>query len=149
MYRSEKGFTFIELWVVVAIIALLAAVAIPAYTDYMKHSKVAEVFMLTVSVKKAISDYYAYHGRFPANNLAAGVLPPEQPIGNYVSRVDVVNGDILVTFGPQNGEGMAGQTLKFRPEVKENALTGTVIWHCGGDEKTTLAREYLPYRCKR
>jgi len=150
MYRSEKGFTVIELGVVVAIIGMLAAVAIPAYTDYMKHSKVAEAFMLTVSVKKAINDYYAYHGRFPANNLAAGVAPAEQLIGNYVSRVDVVNGDILVTFGPQNGEGMAGRTLNFRPEVKENALTGTVIWHyCGGDEKTTLARKYLPYRCKR
>jgi type IV pilus assembly protein PilA len=148
MYRSEKGFTFIELMTVIAIIGILAAVAIPAYTDYLERSKVVEGFMLTVNVKKAINDYYAYHGRFPANNQAASVHPPEQIIGNYVSRVDVVNGEILVTFGHKSGEQIAGQQLNFKPEVKENALTGTVIWHCGGDEKTTLADKYLPSNCK-
>jgi len=148
MYRSEKGFTLIELMIVVAVIGILAAVAMPAYTDYLKRSQTAEGFMLTVSVKKAINDYYAYHGRFPANNQAASVPPAEQIIGNYVSRVDVVNGNILVAFGHHSGEGIAGQTLSFQPEVKDNALTGTVIWHCGGDEKTTLAREYLPSNCR-
>ncbi len=149
MYQSEKGFTFIEITTVVAIIGILAAVAIPAYTDYLKRSRTAEGFMLTVNVKKSISDYYAYHGRFPANNQAAGAPPPEQIIGNYVSRVDVINGNILVAFRHHNGDGMAGQTLSFQPEVKENALIGTVIWHCGGDEKTTLAAEYLPSNCRK
>ena len=75
--------------------------------------------MLTVSVKKSISDYYAYHGRLPANNQAAGAPPPEQLIGNYVSRVDVINGNILVAFRKVSGdEGIARQTLSWAHSQK-------------------------------
>ena len=135
---NSKGFVFLELIVTVIIVGILAAVAIPAYTDYIVRSQVAESVSLTLTVKKAIGDYYAYHGRFPANNQAAGVS--EQISGNYVSRVDVINGVIQVTFGHRSSEEIAGQTLSFQPVVTGHSLVGIVKWTCS----YTMGDGYLP-----
>jgi type IV pilus assembly protein PilA len=139
-----KGFTLIEIMIVAAIISILTAVAIPAYSDYLKRSQIVEGFLVTLTVKKAIGDYYAYHGRFPANNQAAGVLPPERIIGDYVSRVDVINGDIRVTFGHRGGADFAGKRLKFWPQV-HNSRIGTLIWQCDG---TRIDPKFLPSNCR-
>ena len=139
---NSKGFVFIDIMLTVIVIGILAAVAIPAYSDYITKSKVAESSLLTITVKKAISDYYAYHGRFPANNQAAGVS--EQISGNYVSRVEVINGVIQVTFGHKIPEKMAGHTLRLQPIVNGNSLVGVVNWICSG----TIESKYLPSSCK-
>ncbi len=65
--RKSYGFTLIELMFVIAIIGILAAIAIPQYTDYMKRAKVSEAFILSTTITKAVTHYYAYHGRFPKN----------------------------------------------------------------------------------
>lgn len=140
---DSKGFVFFDLMLTVSIIGILAAVAIPAYSDYFTKSQVAESSLLVVTVKKAVGDYYAYHGRFPANNQAAGVA--EQIRGHYVSRVEVINGAIEVSFGDRSEANIVGQTLRLQPVVKEKSWVGIVNWTCSG----TLDNKYLPKFCKK
>jgi len=140
---DNKGFVLFDLMLTVAIIAILAAVAIPAYSDYMTKSQVAESSLLAVTVKIAVGDYYAYHGRFPANNQAAGVA--EQIMGHYVSGVEVNNGVIEVSFGERSHAKIAGHTLRLQPVVKENAWVGIVNWTCS----STLENKYLPKFCRK
>jgi len=138
----SKGFVFFDLILTVLIISLLAAVAIPAYNDYLTKSQSSEMSLLTITVKKAVSDYYAYHGRFPANNQAAGVS--QQISGNYVSSVNIINGMIQVTFGHRSHEGFAGHTLHLQPIVKDNSPL-VVNWTCS----SSVEDKYLPKHCKK
>ncbi|MEK8020828.1 MAG: pilin [Candidatus Parabeggiatoa sp.] len=141
---DNKGFVLFDLMLTVTVIAMLAAVAIPAYSDYMTKSQVAESSLLAVTVKIAVGDYYAYHGRFPANNQAAGVA--EQIMGHYVSGVEVINGVIEVTFGDRSEAQIAGHTLRLQPVVKENSWVGIVNWTCS----STLEKKYfLPKFCRK
>ncbi len=140
---DNKGFVFFDLIVTVSVIGMFTAVAIPAYNDYSIKSQVAESSLLVVTVKIAVGDYYAYHGRFPANNQAAGVA--EQIMGHYVSRVEVNNGVIEVTFGHRSHAKIAGHTLRLQPVVKENAWVGIVNWTCS----STLEKKYLPKFCRK
>ena len=148
MRNHEQGFTFIELMTVATLIAVLAAVAIPAYTDYIVRSHTAEGMLLTINVKRAIGDYYAHHGKFPKDNKQARISPPEQLMGNVVSRVEVSDGNILVTFGSHSNQGIAGKTLSFRPQVNNQSPLGSIVWQCGKEEKTTVEKKYLSSSCK-
>jgi type IV pilus assembly protein PilA len=158
MPTKNHGFTLIELMIVVAIIGILAAVAIPAYTDYLKRAKVSEAFILASSLTITIVDYYAYHGKLPQSNEAAELPKPENLGGQYVESMQIENGAIHVTF--QEGVSDNGSKLTLRPAIvitypPTNALT----WVCGyakavkgmtliGDNKTDLAPEYLPSNCQ-
>jgi type IV pilus assembly protein PilA len=148
MRNHEQGFTFIELMTVVALIGFFAAVAVPAYTDYVLRSQTVEGMLLTINVKRAIGDYYAYHGKFPKDNKQARISPPEQLMGNVVSRVEVSDGNILVTFGSHSNQEIAGKTLSFRPQVNNQSPLGSIVWQCGKDEKTTVEKKYLSSSCK-
>lgn len=148
MRNHEQGFTFIELMTVATLIAVLAAVAIPAYTDYIVRSHTVEGMLLTINVKRAIGDYYAYHGKFPKDNKQARISSPEQLMGNDVSRMEVSDGNILVTFGSHSNQEIAGKTLSFRPQVNNQSPLGSIVWQCGKDEKTTVEKKYLPSSCK-
>jgi len=158
MQTKNQGFTLIELMLVVAIIGILAAVAIPAYTDYMRRAKVSEAFMLASSLTKTIGDYYAYHGKLPKDNHVVGLPEPQALGGQYVAALQIENGAIHVDF--QNAlrdNEMAMLTL--RPAIvnaypPNNALT----WVCGyaeavegmtliGDNKTDIDPKYLPKAC--
>jgi len=141
----QKGFTFIELMVVVLIIIELAAVAIPAYTDYLLRSKVSEAMLLSITVKQAIIDYYAYHGKFPANNQAAGILEPEFLQGNYVSKIEVIEGVIHITLGNHAGFSLTGLIFTLRPEVVAD-YPSRILWSCS--EQSEISGRYLPASCK-
>jgi type IV pilus assembly protein PilA len=147
MKKIQQGFTLIELMIVVAIIGILAAIAIPAYQDYTIRAQVTEGINLATGSKVAVTEFFQDSGTFPATNLAAGVAdPPTLISGNYVTSVTVgANGIITVLFGgsaPAHTE-LAGDTLIMTPTSAVGA--GSVEWDCTGG---TVADNHRPSSCR-
>ncbi|HGH6919610.1 TPA: pilin, partial [Neisseria meningitidis] len=94
MNTLQKGFTLIELMIVIAIVGILAAVALPAYQDYTARAQVSEAILLAEGQKSAVTEYYLNHGEWPANNSSAGVASASDIKGKYVQKVEVNNGVI-------------------------------------------------------
>ncbi|ENV2092564.1 pilin, partial [Neisseria gonorrhoeae] len=92
MNTLQKGFTLIELMIVIAIVGILAAVALPAYQDYTARAQVSEAILLAEGQKSAVTEYYLNHGKWPSDNSAAGVANPTEIKGKYVKQVEVKNG---------------------------------------------------------
>ncbi|ENX0449517.1 pilin, partial [Neisseria gonorrhoeae] len=92
MNTLQKGFTLIELMIVIAIVGILAAVALPAYQDYTARAQVSEAILLAEGQKSAVTEYYLNHGKWPENNGDAGVAASSKIIGKYVKQVEVNNG---------------------------------------------------------
>ncbi len=138
--HKQQGFTLIELMIVVAIIGILAAVAIPAYQDYTIRAKVTEGLSLASAGKTAVSEYFASNGTLPGDNATAGMADSTDISGNSVSSVEVAaNGVITVTFSANQ---IAGSTLALTPA----ASGGKVVWDCasGGN----LLGKYRPSSCR-
>jgi len=128
MKSAQKGFTLIELMIVVAIIGILAAIAIPAYQDYTIRAQVTEGLNLAAPAKASVADVYANTGRWAADNKAAGIGSAAQISGKYVNQVLVTSGAITITYGKQANTKVTGKTLILRPNANAN---GDVIWICG------------------
>ncbi|EPH7454669.1 pilin, partial [Neisseria gonorrhoeae] len=92
MNTLQKGFTLIELMIVIAIVGILAAVALPAYQDYTARAQVSEAILLAEGQKSAVTEYYLNHGEWPKNNASAGVASASDIKGKYVQSVTVANG---------------------------------------------------------
>ncbi|MBH6528364.1 pilin, partial [Neisseria meningitidis] len=97
MNTLQKGFTLIELMIVIAIVGILAAVALPAYQDYTARAQVSEAILLAEGQKSAVTEYYLNHGTWPSNNSDAGVASTDIK-GKYVKEVKVANGVITATM---------------------------------------------------
>lgn len=124
----QKGFTLIELMIVVAIIGILAAIAIPAYQDYTIRAQVTEGLNLAGAAKAAIAETYAQTGAWPADNTAAGLDVAANITGKYVTSVTVAGGVITIVYGKQSNANINTDTLILTPGVSPNF---DVAWVCG------------------
>ena len=129
MKSVQKGFTLIELMIVVAIIGILAAIAIPAYQDYTVRAQVTEGLSLASAVKAGVAEAYANTGTWPADLAAAGGTNASPPSGKYVASVTVGTGVITITYGAVANAAITGaqKTLTLFPGVSAN---NDIVWAC-------------------
>ncbi|HEZ2265451.1 TPA: pilin [Neisseria meningitidis] len=128
MNTLQKGFTLIELMIVIAIVGILAAVALPAYQDYTARAQVSEAILLAEGQKSAVTEYYLNHGTWPKNNTSAGVASSSTIKGKYVKEVTVANGVITATM-LSSGVNKEIQGKKLSLWAKRQ--NGSVKWFCG------------------
>ncbi|MBH6396861.1 pilin [Neisseria meningitidis] len=128
MNTLQKGFTLIELMIVIAIVGILAAVALPAYQDYTARAQVSEAILLAEGQKSAVTEYYLNHGEWPSNNTSAGVASSTDIKGKYVKEVKVEKGVITATM-LSSGVNKEIQGKKLSLWAKRQA--GSVKWFCG------------------
>ncbi|HEZ6422701.1 TPA: pilin [Neisseria meningitidis] len=128
MNTLQKGFTLIELMIVIAIVGILAAVALPAYQDYTARAQVSEAILLAEGQKSAVTEYYLNHGEWPANNNSAGVASSSDIKGKYVEKVEVAKGVITATM-LSTGVNKEIQGKKLSLWAKRQ--NGSVKWFCG------------------
>ena len=164
----QAGFTLIELMIVVAIIGILAAIAIPAYQNYTVRAQVSEGINMTAFAKTRVADTFLNRGEAPANRAQAGLTAPATDTsGKYVSSLDIVNGVLVIEFGHEANAAIHGLDLTMTPF--ETAELG-IAWRCGtapnpsglnplgtagggntadpANPVTTLPDHYLPASCR-
>ena len=144
MRKIQQGFTLIELMIVVAIIGILAAIALPAYQDYTIRTQVSEGMVLGSGAKTAMAEFYNQNGRFcSAGNASYGLATNTSIKGNYVTQVDTATaGLIAVTYGNKANAKISGKVLN----ISAATTSGSVSWTCKAG--TGLDAKYLPSGCK-
>ncbi len=142
MSSIQRAFTLIELMIVVAIIGILAAIAIPAYQDYVVRSQVSEGLNLAADAKSLVSMYFSNKGSLPADNTEAGLAAAASIQGNYVSSLQINNGVIVTTYGNDSSTVLNGKTLLLSVIT---AARNSIAWKC---KPGTLENRYLPSACR-
>ncbi|MGT2421880.1 pilin [Neisseria meningitidis] len=160
MNTLQKGFTLIELMIVIAIVGILAAVALPAYQDYTARAQVSEAILLAEGQKSAVTEYYLNHGIWPANNNSAGVASSSTIKGKYVEKVEVAKGVITAEMKSSGvNKEIQGKKLSLWAKRQD----GSVKWFCGqpveraanntaddvtADSDKKIETKHLPSTCR-
>ena len=143
MKKVQQGFTLIELMIVVAIIGILAAIAIPAYQDYTIRAQVSEGLNLSGAAKIAVTEFYQDRGVWPDTNVIAGLSDSDQIIGKYVDDVAVgASGVITITYGFDAHDIVNGESITMTP----NDAIGSIEWECLSSG--TIEDKHLPAACR-
>ena len=151
MKKVQSGFTLIELMIVVAIIGILAAIAIPQYQNYVARAQMSEALSLASGGKVALAEYFNTKGEFPANNSDAGMEAEATIKGKYVTSVTVTAGDDAAVSGILTALFNAQAHAKLR--TGKMILTGTanggsISWVCAdAGESAPVITAYLPNTC--
>jgi type IV pilus assembly protein PilA len=162
MHKVSRGFTLIELMIVVAIIGILSSLAISAYQTYTVRAQIAEGISMAGGAKVPIADAYANDGVAPANRAAAGMTPNATDTrGAYVSAIEITDGRLDITYsGPRAHADIVGLTLSLTPYVTPGNI---LIWRCGAalapggasllnggasHQGPTVNTRYLPSTCR-
>ena len=140
--KSMKGFTLIELMIVVAIIAILAAIALPAYQDYTIRSQVSEGSVLADGAKTAVAEYYSNRGVAPKDNASAGLATNTSIKGKFTTQLTVNSGLITALYGNKANTSITGSSLSFSPTFA--ATAGSTVWTC----KSVISSKWLPTICR-
>ncbi|MGH8669176.1 MAG: pilin [Burkholderiales bacterium] len=154
-----RGFTMIEMMVVLAIIAILALMMLPSYHDKLVRDQVVEALPLADIAKKPVAASWAFAQAFPADNAGAGLPPAEKVVSNLVRSLSVQGGAIHVTFGNRANGLLRDKVLSLRPAVVEGFPIVPVAWVCGyaappgqmtvkGENRSDVPARYLPHRCR-
>lgn len=142
--KKQQGFTLIELMIVVAIIGILAAIAIPAYQDYTIRAQVSEGLNLSGGAKAAVTEYFQDRGTMPTDNTLAGLALAAEIQGKYVSQVNVASGTISVTYGNSAHAIITGAQLDLAPDTSS---AGSVQWTCTTGTPV-IENKHLPAACR-
>lgn len=143
MKKVQQGFTLIELMIVVAIIGILAAIAVPMYLDYTVRSQIAEGLNLSGGVKSGATEFYQDRGVFPTNNTQAGVEAAANIQGKYVSSVSVVDDVITIQYGNDANVQIFGETVTL---TADTTTAGSVKWVCASGG--VIQDKHLPAACR-
>ena len=133
----QQGFTLIELMIVVAIIGILAAVALPAYQDYTVRAKVTEVILAASGAKTGVAESYAANGSMPSTNSFTAV----NQVSKFVSGV-VWNGSVITATASSTEAKVSGSTIVLTPTA--DSATGVLTWSCGGN----IDKKFRPASCQ-
>jgi len=142
--KKQQGFTLIELMIVVAIIGILAAIAIPAYQDYTIRAQVSEGLNLSGGAKAAVSEFIMDRGTLPSDNTAAGLSQPNQINGKYVASVTNTDGIINVIYGVDAHATLLTNSLDLSAST---AGGGSVRWTCSS-RNGSIEPRHLPAACR-
>ncbi len=132
MKKLQQGFTLIELMIVVAIIGILAAIAIPAYQDYTIRAQVSEGMSLAAAAKAAVAESFLNRGVPPAGRVEAGmVASPTSTQGKYVASVNIVLGRIDIVYGNEANAQITAAATNLLTLTPYESVDLSVVWRCG------------------
>ena len=150
--NAQKGFTLIELMIVIAIIGILAAIALPAYQDYTNRAKMSEVITFASSGKTAVAETYQNTGALPEDNSAAGMADADDINSKYVESVTVEDGVITTLIRGTNVTGLDTKTVTLTPMESDgetevvSGYSGSIVWVCAPEE--AAMDKYFPANCR-